>query len=142
MIHDDEDALLFGDGASDTFLCLDEGNGTTPYEGLGVPWPDQGTNPNELELGDALLMDDEFEDSEAIALKQVAQVDASTFDDSYLGSGFDSDSDHLDLFEDQYLCSGALHQGDAENQMDIPDSEGIGFEDDNQNDDRYHNIRR
>lgn len=139
MIHDGDDALLFGDDASDTFLCLDEEHGTTPHEGLGIPWEDQGTHPNKLELDDTLLMDDELEDSEAIDL---GQVDFSTCGDSHISSGFDSDSDHLELFEDQYLFSGALHEDDTEDQMGIPDSEGIGFEgddqNDDQNDDRYH----
>jgi len=135
MIQDDEDALLCGDDASDTFLCLDQDHGMTPHEGYGVPWPGQA---DKQELDDTLFMDDETEDSEAINLKQVAQVDLSIFEDSHIGSGFDSDSDHLDLFDDQYLFSGALHEDGAEDQMGITDSEGIDLEEDEQDDDRYN----
>ena len=133
MIQDDEDTLLFGDDASDTFLCMDEEHGTTPQ----LPWPDQGTQPNERELDDTLLMDDEVEDSEIIDLMQVTQVDDMTpLDDSDLGSGLDSDSDYLGLFEDQCLSFGMLREGDAEDQLDILNSDGIGMENEDQNDDR------
>ena len=134
MIENDEDTLLFGDDASDTFLCMDEEQGTTTHTGQDVPWPDQGTQPNKWELDDTLFMDDEVEDSETIDLTQVTQVD--TLDDSDLGSGFDSDSDYLGLFEDQCLSSGMLHEDSAEDQLDIPNSEGIGIENEDQNDDR------
>jgi hypothetical protein len=134
MIQDDEDALLFRDDASDTFLCMDEEHGAIPHEGCS---PDQGTQLNEEELDDTLLMDDELEDPETISMMQVAQVhNVTPFHDSHLGSGFDSDSDHLDLFEDQYISSGILHEDDAEDQLDILDSEDIDIEDDDQNDDR------
>jgi len=137
MIQDDEDALLFGDDASDTFLCMDEEHGTTPRTGYGVPWPDQGTQPDEQEMDDTLLMDDELEDSETINLMQVAQVDNITpFDDSHLCSEFDSDSDHLDLFEDPCLSPGSLHEDDDEDQLGILHSEGVAIEGDDQKDDR------
>jgi hypothetical protein len=128
MIQDDEDALLFCDDASDAFSCLDEEH--------DVLWPDQGTYPDEQELGDTLAMDDALEDSEAIDLKQVAQVDFSPLDDSHLETGFDSDLDHLNLFEDHNLFPGALQ--DDDDQPDLPNSEVINIEDDNQDDDRYH----
>ena len=134
MIQDDEDTILFGDDASDTFLCLDEENGTTPHEDYGVPWPDQGTHANKQELDDTLLMDDGLEGSVAIDLKLVAQMDFSPLDDAHLG--FDSDSDHLGLFEDHYFSSGTLHEDDAEDQMGIPNSEDTGIQDDDQIDDR------
>lgn len=137
MIQDDEDTLLFGDDASDTFLCMDEEHGMTPHADQDVPWPDQGTQPDERELDDTLFMDDEVEDSETIDLMQVTQMDNITpLDDSDLGSGFDSDPDYLGLFEDQYLSSGMLHEDDAEDQLDILNSEGIGIEEEDQNDDR------
>jgi len=138
MIQDDEDTLLFGDDASDTFLCMDEDHGTTLHGAHGVPWPDQGTRANERELDDTLLMDDELEDSETINLMQVTQMDNVTpLDDSDFGYGLDSDSDsdYLGLFEDQY-SSEVLHEDDAEDQLGILSSEGIGIEDDGQNDDR------
>lgn len=133
-MQDDEDTLLFGDDASDTFLCLDEEHGTTPYAGQDVCWPDQGTQLNEH---DTLLMDDDVEDSGTIDWMEVTQMDDTTpLDDSDLGSGFDTDSDYLGLFEDQYLSSGMLHEDDAEDQLDILNSEGISIEDEDQNDDR------
>ena len=136
-MQDDEDTLLFGDDASDTFLCMDEEHGTTPYVGQDVPLPDQGTQPNERELDDTLLMDDDAEDSEANDLMKDTQMDnATTLDDSDLGSGFDTDSDYLGLFEDQCLSSGMLHEGATEDQLDILNSEGISTEDEDQNDDR------
>jgi hypothetical protein len=137
MIQDDEDTLLFGDDASDTFFCMDEDHGMTPHGGHGAPSPDQGTQANERELDDTLLMDDELKGSETINLMQVTQMDNITpLDDSDFGSEFDSDSDYLGLFEDQYLSSGVLHEVGAEDQLGILDSEGIGIEDDDQNDDR------
>lgn len=137
MIQDDEDALLSGDDASDAFLCMEEDHGTTPHGGHGVPWPDQETQSNDRELDDTLLMDDELEDSETKNLMQVTQMDNVTpLDDSDFGSGFDSDSDYLELSEDQYLSSGLLHEDDTEDQLGILNSDGIGIEDDDQNDDR------
>ena len=137
MIQDDEDTLLFGDDASDTFLCMDEEHETTPFAGQEVHWPDQGIQPDERELDDTLLIDGDVEDSDTVDLTQVTQMDNTTpVDDSDLGSGFDTDSDYLGLFEDQCLPSGMLHEDDAEDQLDILNSEGISIEDEDHNDDR------
>jgi hypothetical protein len=137
MIQDDEDTLLFWEDASDASLCLDEDHGPTSQGGQGVPWPNLGTQSDKEELDDTLLMDDGLEVSGTTDLEQVAHVDFLPLDDPHLGSGFDSDLDHLDLFEDQSLASGALREDGIEDHMSISDSEDISIEDDDQNDDRY-----
>jgi hypothetical protein len=73
-------------------------------------------------------MDGGLEDSEAIDLNLVAQMDFSPLDDAHLGSGFDSDSDHLGLFEDHDTSLLVRSKKmTIEDRMGIPNSEDTQY---------------